>query len=62
MVVREVLLYGSKTWVMYPRIGGALGGFHHNVARRLVGRQPRRVMDGTWVYPLLVKSMSEAVL
>ena len=48
-----VMMYGSKTWVMTPQIGRVLGGFHHRVALRLTGRQPRRGRDGVWVYTLL---------
>ena len=39
---------------MTPRIGRDLDGFHHRVARRLMGRQSRRVRDGVWFYPLSV--------
>ena len=39
-----------------------LGRFHNRVAHRLTGRQPRRVRDGGWVYPLLEDSMEEAGL
>ena len=61
-VVQVVHLYGSETWVMFPFIGTTLGGFHHRVARRLMGRQIRRVLDGTWVYPPLAEVMTKAVL
>ena len=27
-----------------------MGGFHHRVARRLTGRQPRQGRDSVWVY------------
>ena len=39
-VVQEILLYGLEAWVMSPRIGKALGGFHHWLIRRLMGRTP----------------------
>ena len=61
-VVQEVLLYGSETWVMYPRIGRTLEGFHHRVSHRLRGRKKRRGMDGRWVYPPLEEVMLEARL
>ena len=57
-----VLLYGSEMWVLYPRIGGNLGGFHHKVVHRFMGRHTRRMMDGTWVYPSLGEIMEEAGL
>ena len=41
-VVQSVIIYGSGTWVPKPRMKRVLGGFHHRVARRLAGRQPRR--------------------
>ena len=41
-VVHSVLLHGSDMWVPYPCIGRTLGRFHHRVARRLMGWQPRR--------------------
>ena len=32
-VVKAVLLFGSKKWVMTPRLEKALKGFRHQVAR-----------------------------
>ena len=61
-VVQEVFLYGLEMWAMTPLIGRALGGFHHSVACRLTGRQPRRVIYGRWRYPLLAEAMEEAGL
>ena len=40
-VVQSVMIYGSETWVMNPRIGRVLRGFDHRVDRRLMGGQPR---------------------
>ena len=61
-LVQLVLLYGSETWVMTPRIGRVLSRFHHRVDRRLTGRQPRRGRDGVWVYPTLEDAMLGAGL
>ena len=61
-VFQAVLLYGSETWVMTPRIGSTLGIFHHRVARILTVRQLRRVIDGRWGFPLLAEAMEESVL
>ena len=36
-VVQELFLYGSDMWFMYPHIMRALGGFFHQVVRRLTG-------------------------
>ena len=47
---------------MNPIIEGVLGGFHHRVARRLTGRQPRRGRYGKWKYPLLEDTMAETRL
>ena len=40
-LVQEVLIFGSETWVMTPRIGRALVSFKHRVARRITGKHPR---------------------
>ena len=48
-VVKAVMLYEPETWVMYLRIGRNLGGFHHSVDIRIMGRQPQRGIYGTWV-------------
>ena len=45
-VVHAVLLFGSETWVLTPRMGRALGSFQKRVARRLTRRQRRR--EGRW--------------
>ena len=37
-VVQSVMIYGSETWVMTPRIGRVLGRSHHRGAIRLAGR------------------------
>ena len=47
-------------WVITPRIERVLGGFYNKVTRRLMGRQPRRVRDGVWIYPPLEDAMAEA--
>ena len=61
-VVQLVLLYGTETWVMTPRIRRVLGVFHHRLYCRMIGRQPRRGTDGVWVYLLLEDVMAEALL
>ena len=52
-VVQAVLLFGSKTWVLNPRLEKPLMGFHHRAAWRMVGMVPKRQPDGTWVYPTI---------
>ena len=41
-VVKEVLLFGSNTWVLTPRMGRSLGSFHHRVSRWITGRQQKQ--------------------
>ena len=60
VVVQSVIIYKSETWVMTPHIGRFLGGFHHRVALRLTGRQPRIGRYGVWVYPPLEDATAEA--
>ena len=45
---------------MSPLIGINLGGFHHQVVRRLTGRQLKRRLDGTWDHPPLADAMKDA--
>ena len=61
-VVLLLLLFGSETWVLTPHMEKVLGGFHHTVDRRLIGRQPRKGQDGGWVYPLMEDVMAEVGL
>ena len=46
------MMYGPETWMMTPCIGRVLGGFHHRVDHRLMGRQPWRGGGVVWVYAL----------
>ena len=62
VVVKLVLLYGSETWVLTPRMQRVTVGFHHRVAHRLMGRQPRKGRDGGWVYPHMEDAITEAGL
>ena len=47
---------------MILHIGFFLCGSHHRVARRIMGRQPRRGRGIVWVYPPLEDEMMEAGL
>ena len=49
-MAQAVLLLGSETWVVTPRIGRALGGLPDQVGRHLAGRLPRHKTDGKWDY------------
>ena len=56
------MIYGSETWVMTPHMKRVLGGFHHRVARRMMGQKPQKGRGGGWVFPLLEYAMVEAGL
>jgi hypothetical protein len=62
-VIQTVLLYGSETWVLTPRMLSKLEGCHQQIARRLMGRAPvylRR--EGQWQYSPIGDAMEEAGL
>ena len=59
-VVQAVLLYRLETWVMSLWIGKTLGGFHHQVIRKLTGLMPQRNGGRTWPYPPMEEMMVEA--
>ena len=61
-VMKLFLIYGCDTWVLNPFMKMVLGRFHHSVAYRLMGRQPRKGRDRNWFYPLLEYEMVEAGL
>ena len=44
-MIQAVLLFGSETWVVTPRMGTSLGGFQIQVARRLTVQFPRKTTD-----------------
>ena len=46
-VVQAVLLFGSKTRVLTPRLEKSLEGFHHGVAHQMAGMVPNYQPDGT---------------
>ena len=58
MVMQSVLLYGSEKWVMSPRIGKMLGGFHHHMDSIFKLQQKKRRTYGTWDCPPLNEAMS----
>ena len=47
-VVQAVLLFGSETWVLTPRLERSLKGFRHQVARQMAVMVPNdnRVRHG----------------
>ena len=60
VVVQQVLLFGSETWVVLPRMDRVLNSFIHGAARRITERQLRRGWDRKWFYPLLEGAMKDA--
>ena len=50
VVIQAVLLFVADTWLVTPRMGMALGGFHTQVAIRLTVQLPQRTTNGTWKY------------
>ena len=50
-VVQVVFLFGSETWVLTPHMGQTLGGFQHRAAIGCLGKQPRRLPNGGFIYP-----------
>ena len=49
-----------ETWVVTLRMGKALGGFNAQVARRMMGRLPRRTPEGKWIYTSAATAREEA--
>ena len=46
VVVQAVLVFGSETWVLTPRMGQSLGSFQHRVARQITGEASKST--GGW--------------
>ena len=49
-MVQAVLIFGSETWVLNPRLNKSLEGFHHRAVREISVMGPKRQQDVTWVY------------
>ena len=47
-VKQQVLLFGAEMWVWMEKVEKALDAFQGRVARKLMGRQPRRGRDEEW--------------
>ena len=52
-IVQVALLFELETWVMTPRVRRILEGFHHTVARCIVGMKPWCDATERWEYPPL---------
>ena len=56
-MMQTTLLFGTETWVTNPLIVRLLGVFHHRVAQRILGKQPRRQKYWALEYPTLWEDM-----
>jgi hypothetical protein len=62
-VVQTVLLYGSETWVMPPKMLSKLEGFHKQILRWLTDRTPiYHRLEDEWQYLPLRNALEEAGL
>ena len=62
-VVQSVLLFGSETWTLTPRLLAALEGFQLRAAYRMAKRhKPRRTVTGDWLYPATEDVLEEVGL
>ena len=62
VVVQEVLLFGSETWLMYPFNRRILDIFQQRVIHQLMVWQPIRKAYRSWSYPPLATVMSDSGL
>ena len=63
VVVKSVLLHGSKTLIVTGRRVGVLEQMHHGVARRIYGRRATFNREtGMWSYPPTVEVLEVAGL
>ena len=56
-VVQSVLLYGSDTWVLTVPMFKDLERAHIGFARGIAWVNPRREVEGRWVYPHLAETL-----
>ena len=59
-IAQAVLLYGSESWVITPAMLTTLEGFHHQVARRITNRMPRKTANNLWIYPPIKETLNMA--
>ena len=58
LVAQAVIMFGLETWIINPRIIRILRFFHHQVTRRLKGKQSYRGVDRICRYPPLSEAMA----
>ena len=56
-ILQAVQIFGAETWVVNPRIRRVLGGFHHQVARQIAGKQLWRLANRSWDHPPMEEAM-----
>ena len=61
-VEQEVLLFGSETMVLNPRLDKSLKGFYHRAARQMEVMGPNYHPDGIRVYPPIRAALAMLVL
>ncbi len=49
--MQSILLFGRKTWNLSPQNLTFLEGFHLRAAWRIAGKRPKKLPDGTCMYP-----------
>ena len=62
VIVLNVLLYGSETWVISDIMWQELTSFHHRCARYVVNRHGEQDEDDIWKYPPSAEVLTEANL
>ena len=62
VVVRSVILYGSKSWGVNGEMLKVLTGFHHGAARRITGMTEKRGVAGECYYPSVEEATEAARL
>ena len=61
-VVQAVLLFGSNTWAMTPRLKKAHEIIHHRSVRRLADMGLKLQQDGIWVFPPIGSALTKVGL
>ena len=51
VVLFMVLIYGIQSWVVMVAVLKVMEGFHHQVARRILGKTSQRNVDGEYKWP-----------
>ena len=60
--VQYVLLFGSFTWVVTPRILKALDSLHDQSVQGIYGQVPRQQRNCIWVFHPIEEDLSGAVI